>query len=131
VTREQAVQATDPISRGRWAMFSGEMTEMRTRLGLSKAALADILGIAVTSLYRWETYGALDQLNERNAEAVAAFMDAGTKALDEFPDFRERFVTLAVASQKAGITQEVLLARIRKDQSYSYDFGFLGVLTDR
>lgn len=118
---------TDPIPRGRWAMFSGEMTEMRKRLGLSKAALADILGISVTSLYRWESYGALDQLNERNAEAVAAFMEAGTKALDEFPDFAERFTTLGQGAQKLGLTQEWVLHLTRTGQLKSHDFGVLGL----
>jgi transcriptional regulator with XRE-family HTH domain len=108
-------------------MFSGEMTEMRKRLGLSKAALADILGISVTSLYRWESYGALDQLNERNAEAVAAFMEAGTKALDEFPDFAERFTTLGQGAQKLGLTQEWVLHLTRTGQLKSHDFGVLGL----
>lgn len=120
----------DPVAAGRWAMFSGEMTEMRVRLGLSKAALAQILDISVTSLYRWETYGALDQLNSLNAERVFLFMDAARVALDEFPDFAERFQTLAVTAQKMGVTQEWVLNLYRVGEVKLHDFGFLGLFQD-
>lgn len=122
---------SDPLTSGRWAMFSGDMATMRERLGLSKMALAEILGVSAATLYRWESYGAMDQLNDRNAEAVALFMEAGTRALDEYPDFAERFQTLAVTAQYMGLTQEWLLQLYRAGEIRLHDFDELGLFSER
>jgi len=121
----------NPRDRGRQAMFFGELSDYRKRLGLSKAALAEILGVTIPSLYRWEGWGPLSRLNNRNAEAVDLFMFAAYDALQEFPGFAEKFATLGHASQRIAMTQEVVLEAIKSGVIDAWDFGFLGIFLER
>lgn len=113
---------------GQQAFFLGELTEMRLRLGLSKQALADILDVAIATLYRWESYGPLGRLNDSNAERVDLFVRAAQAALVDVPDFREHYITLAKAAQHLGFTQELLFSKYREGAvPMAEDFGFLGI----
>lgn len=116
---------------GQVAFFFGDLMDLRLRLGLSKMGLAEILGVSSVTIYRWEGYGALARLNDVNAEQVDLFCQAAEKALEDYPDFPERFVTLARAAQYAGVTQEWLMARIRDGSVTAHDFGILGLFIKR
>lgn len=112
---------------GQEAFFFGELMALRLRLGLSKQGLADILGVSVTTLYRWEGPGMLDRLNDRNAERVDEFVNVAMDVLHEMPDFSERYITLAQAAQRLGLTSEYLLDLCRKHWVPGEDFGMLGM----
>lgn len=118
---------SDPIAYGRLSFMLGSIHDYRMALGLSKAAVADILGVSITTLYRWESYGMLSKLNDRNAEMVTLFCNAARAALDEYPDFTDRFITHAVASQRLGVTHEWLLRLYREGRTNGEDFGILGI----
>jgi DNA-binding XRE family transcriptional regulator len=121
----------DSREAGREAVFFGHLTELRLKLGLSKAALAEILGVSTMTLYRWESYGMLDKLNNRNAEKVDEFCQTASALLEMYPDFKERFVTFAIAAQKMGITHELLFHFHREGIVKGLDFGILGLFLPR
>lgn len=116
---------------GRDAFFFGHLMEYRQRLGLSKQGLADILGVNINTLYRWEGPGMLAHINDRNSEQVHLFCNAAQKALEDYPDFRERFLTIARSAQWRGVTQEWMLDRVREGSIDVWDFGFLGLFVLR
>jgi DNA-binding XRE family transcriptional regulator len=119
------------IQTGREAFFFGELSQYRVRLGLSKAALAQVLGVTIPTLYRWESHGMLAKLNDRNAEMVALFCAAAEQVLDECPDFAERFMTLAHVAQQLGVTQEQALEAFRDETIPGWDYGVLGIFVQR
>jgi DNA-binding XRE family transcriptional regulator len=119
------------VRAGREAFFFGELLDYRVRLGLSKAALAEILGVTIPTLYRWESHGMLAKLHDRNAEQVSLFCAIAVEVLDVHPDFAERFMTLAQLAQKLGITQEQVLQAYREDRIPGWDFGMLGIFVQR
>ena len=121
----------NPIQMGRDYMFFGDMMAYRVRLGLSKAVLADIIGVGLPTLYRWETWGPLSKLNNRNAEMVTMFITAADKTLEEYPNFAERFIALGPAVQKMGLTQEIILDAINREIIEAWDFGLLGLFFER
>jgi DNA-binding XRE family transcriptional regulator len=121
----------DSREAGREAFFFGHLSDLRLRLGLSKAAMAEILGVSTMTLYRWESYGMLDRLNNRNAEKVDEFCTVALNVLEAYPDFKERFVTFAIAAQKMGITQELLFHAYREGIVNGWDFGVLGLFLHR
>lgn len=112
---------------GREAFFYGHLMDCRQKLGLSKQALADIIGVTTTTLYRWEGPGMLAHLNDRNAERVHEFCIAASKTLEEYPDFPDRFLTIARGAQWRGVTQEWMLEGIREGTIDVWDFGILGL----
>lgn len=116
---------------GRDAFFYGHMMEYRQRLGLTKQGLADILGVSINTLYRWEGPGMLAHLNDRNSEQVHLFCIAAQQALEDYPDFPERFLTLARGAQWRGVTQEWMLECVREGGIEVWDFGFLGLFVLR
>lgn len=116
---------------GREAFFFGELLDYRVRLGLSKAALAEILNVTIPTLYRWESHGMMAKLHDRNAESVSLFCSMAEEVLDLHPDFAERFMTLAQLAQKLGITQEQVLQAYREDRIPGWDFGMLGIFVQR
>jgi hypothetical protein len=124
----------DRKAAGQEMFFFGDVAEMRHRLGLSLSALSLILGVAVNTLYRWEGWGLLARLSPRNAEMVYLFCEAGEHALEEYPDFRERFMTTARAAQRLGISNEYFMKLYREDKlplDKVHDFGILGLFVER
>lgn len=115
------------VSEGQQAFFMGELTAYRKRLGLSKAALAEILGVSLNTLYRWESHAMLAKLNDRNAEMVAQFCRTAEETLQFYPDFAERYVTLARRAQYLGVTQEFLFREYRDGVVKAEEFGMLGI----
>lgn len=116
---------------GQQAFFFGELMELRLRLGLSKTALSEILGVSTMSLYRWEGFGPLSKLNNTNAEKVDLFCRAARQVLEDIPDFRERYMTFAIAAQRMGVPNEVLFAAYRSGAFQAEDFGMLGLFVQR
>jgi len=116
---------------GREAVLFGYLGDLRLKLGLSKAALAEILGVSTMTLYRWESYGMLDKLTHRNAERVDEFCTVAWNVLDAYPDFKDRFITFAIAAQKMGVTQELLFHAYREGIVNGFDFGMLGLFMHR
>jgi hypothetical protein len=123
--------ATTIISRGRDAFFFGTLMEYRQKLGLSKQGLADILGVSTNTLYRWDGPGMLAHINDRNAAIIDEFCAAANLVLQEYPDFAERFLTVARSAQWRGVTQEWMFERIREGTVDVWDFGFLGLFVQR
>jgi len=121
----------DAIEKGRLAFFLGDLHTYRIRLGLSKMALAEILGVVIGTLYRWEGFDMMAKLSDRNAEQVALFCIAAEKTLEDYPDFPERFMTLARFAQTMGMTQEFALDLIRAGRVPATDFGMLGLFIQR
>lgn len=121
----------NPIQMGRDYMFFGDMMAYRVKLGLSKAVLADIIGVGLPTLYRWETWGPLSKLTNKNAESVTRFIHEADKVLQDFPNFAERFISLGPAVQKMGLTQEIVLGAINKEIIWAWDFGLLGLFFER
>jgi transcriptional regulator with XRE-family HTH domain len=122
------------MPNGQDYFFFGDLSRYRTRLGLSKAGLAEILGVSVYTLYRWEGWGMLTKLTPRNEAAVAQFIKAAQAALMEFPDFADKFMTFAQAAQYRGVTNEYLLQLYREDSLFFdevEDFGELGLFVRR
>ena len=121
----------NPIQHGRDAMFFGELMDYRRRLGLSKMAVAMILGVRIQSLYNWESFGLLTKINNRNAEAVHLFITEAEKVLADFPGFADRFIHLGVATQRMALTQEVIISAINDGTIWAWDFGYLGLFFER
>lgn len=121
----------NPIEAGRLAFFLGDLHAYRIRLGLSKMALAEILGVVIGTLYRWEGHDMLAKPSDRNAEQVTLFIQAAEKALEDYPDFPERFMTLARFAQTMGMTQEYVVDLIRDGHVSVFDFEMLGLFFER
>src|SRR4030095_6159970 len=114
---------------GREIVASGGLMPWRLKLGLSRSAMSDFIGINLITYRKWETNPQTKMWTTnaarlgrfvRSAERQLAVLSEGGVKLSELTPFHE------VASMR-GLTQEGLLHQYRAGDVEGVDLGVLGL----
>jgi len=117
------------IQHGRTVVTNSDLHALRTRLGLTRGAMADMLQTDVVTYTGWEARPDT-VLWRATAARIGRFHVAAVRALKNFEEVDislDRLHPLHVAASITGVPQEVLLQWYREDRLPGEDLGVLGV----
>jgi len=117
---------------GRALIFTGELSDLREKIGVSRILLAEMLGVNVSTVYRWEV-NPLMKLRFDNATRVGLWVEEAEKLLAEYGEgIREVLWPLNKACMYLGLSYNTLIKAYREDRLPGcQDRGILGVWVER
>lgn len=113
------------IEYGRAILASGELVKLRERLGLTRAAMAELLHTTPPSYRDWEE--GVRGVRNSSAERIGRFYTIAERMLDELDEDLSELLPFHVAASNAGLPQEILLRLYREGQVPGVDLGILGL----
>lgn len=125
--REFALQHQD-IELGRAVASDGRLATLRGQLGLSRAAMAELLHTSTIVYASWEERAV--KLWPQTAERVGRFYRIATLELTILEDdgiTLSKLMPLYLAASTIGVPQELLLSWYRKGDFEAVDLGVLGL----
>lgn len=127
---EKFTRLAEKVRRGQEIVSSGNLRDLRNRIGFSKGAMAELIGCSAITYVRWErgpVEHALWPHHAINIATVADQIDLIMKQLADENVVLARYRPLHVAAARYGIPQEVLLSRYREGGIEGLDLGILGL----
>lgn len=114
---------------GRQVVADGRMAKLRTQLGLTRSAMAELLHTSPVTYTSWELNPGVN-LWASTADRIGRFYRFASKeivVLGQHGMSMKDLVPLYLASTSLGVAQEVLLNRYRDGEFEAEDLGILGL----
>jgi hypothetical protein len=130
--REFTLRDEDDIELGRAVAADGRLTQLRSRLGLSKQAMAELLHTSTIVYASWEarvvrlwpsTAGRVGRFYRFASEELRILEDDGIEL--------SKLMPLYLAASTIGVPQELLLSWYRAGNFEAVDLGILGLWVHR
>lgn len=121
------------VVRGRQIVLSGQLRELREKLGLSRTAMAVLLYASPITYAQWETRPEA-RMWAATAEKIAKFYDAATfqlQAAEEDGVDMSTMYPFHIAATLLGVSHELLLRKYREGEVHATDLGILGLWVDK
>jgi hypothetical protein len=118
----------EAIALGREVVKRGQLLQLRTRLGLTVNAMAELLHTVWPTYKTWETRPVV--LRAKTAARVGRFYDQATAQLEMLAEdgiHVHELVPFHIVATLLGIPQEQLLYRYRNGEFEAVDLGILGL----
>lgn len=130
--REFTLRDEDDIELGRAVAADGRLAQLRSRLGLSKQAMAELLHTSTIVYASWEARAV--RLWPSTAGRVGRFYRFASKELDILEDDGikvSELMPLYLVASSIGVPQELLLSWYRNGDFDAVDLGILGLWVHR
>jgi DNA-binding XRE family transcriptional regulator len=134
VLYDPCVQPEDnDVLLGREAVASGHLQALREQVGLTQAAMADLVGVDPTRYRLWERETST-RLWTDSARRIGRFYRSAMRQvglIEEMGYKPGELIPFMSVAPLLGITHEVLLRRYRKGEVQGVDLGVLGTWMTR
>jgi transcriptional regulator with XRE-family HTH domain len=119
---------------GKEAVTEGRLFQLRTKLGLSRNAMADMLHTSFITYTSWEHQPRV-RLWPSTATRIGAFYKAAVAAIEEHEahggEPLDQLLPFHIVATYCGVPQEQLLQWFRDGQFEAVDLGILGLWVHR
>lgn len=120
----------DATKLGQAVVSDDRLMTLRTTLGITRAAMAELLHTSPVTYARWEKEGGNVTLRKATALRVGRFYHAAVKALELIQSYGydpSELIPFHLVATQLGIPQEQLLERYRNGEVDGIDAGILGL----
>lgn len=129
---------TDPgieqIMTGRTVVADGLLRELREDLGLTRAAMAELLHTSPITYATWENRPTTVRLWPSTAERIGRFYSGAQTVISQLEGegiHLKNLLPLHLAATQLGLPQELILKWFREGRFEAVDLGILGLWIER